>query len=138
MAAPWLAGLAVEFLSFQWFFATDLTDLTGIPQPPDPPSIGTARFALTVLGLTPATFAASSFLGIPPLAVALTGTALLAGRALARRQIGPGQVIGAASPLFCLFVLALGVVVAGVTTHGLVRCWVRWHRPLPRCPGCSP
>lgn len=30
MAAPWLASLAVEFLSFQWFFATDLT---GIPQP---------------------------------------------------------------------------------------------------------
>jgi arsenical pump membrane protein len=116
MVAPWLASLAVEFLSFQWFFATDLT---GIPPPPDPPSIGTPRFALTVLSLTLAGFAVSSFLGIPPLAVALTGTGVLAGKTVARRQIGPWQLIGASSPLFCLFVLALGVVVEGVTTHGL-------------------
>jgi arsenical pump membrane protein len=132
MAAPWLVSLAVEFVAFRWFFATDLT---GTPQPPDPPSIGAPRFALTVLGLTLAGFAASSFLGIPPLAVALTGTGVLAGKALARRQIGPRQLVGASAPLFCLFVFALGVIVEGVTTHGLGAVLGSVVPPTPTLPG---
>lgn len=116
MAAPWLTSLAVEFVAFRWFF---VTDLTGCAPPSVPPTAATPRFALTVLALTLAGFAASSFTGIPPVAVAVAGAAVLAGKALARREVDPWQLIRAASPLFCLFVFALGVVVAGVTAHGL-------------------
>jgi arsenical pump membrane protein len=44
---------------------------------------------------------------------------VLAGRALLRRHVTPNDLVDAASPLFCLFVLALGVVVAAVVDHGL-------------------
>lgn len=116
MAGPWLASLTVEFLAFRWFFTADLA---GSTQPPDPPTTSTPQFALAVLALTLTGFAASSFTGIPPVIVAVAGAALLAGKALARQEVGPWQLIQATSPLFCLFVLALGVVVAGVTAHGL-------------------
>lgn len=117
MAAPWLASLAVEFLAFRWFFATDLA---GSAEPAAPlVARGAPRFALTVLVLTLAGFAASSFTGIPPVAVAGAGAAVLAAKALGRGQVGPWRLVREASPLFCLFVLALGVVVAGVTNHGL-------------------
>lgn len=111
MTGPWLASLAVEFLAFRRFFATDLV---GSVEPPDPPTTGTPRFALAVLALTLAGFAASSFTGIPPVVVAVSGAALLASKALGRREISPRQLVREASPLFGLFVLALGVVVAGV------------------------
>jgi arsenical pump membrane protein len=116
MAAPWLASLTVEFLVLRWFFATDLT---GSTEPIGPPSTPAPRFALTVIAATLAGFAASSFTPIPPVVVAGVGAAVLAGKALARRQITAWRLIRAGSPLFCLFVLALGVVVAGVTAHGL-------------------
>jgi arsenical pump membrane protein len=38
---------------------------------------------------------------------------------LAGGQVGTWRLVRETSPLFCLFVLALGVVVAGVTNHGL-------------------
>ncbi|MDT7553012.1 MAG: arsenical pump rane protein, partial [Pseudonocardiales bacterium] len=44
---------------------------------------------------------------------------VLAVRALFRRTITPFGVLRAASPLFCVFVLALGVVVAAVGAQGL-------------------
>jgi arsenical pump membrane protein len=117
MAAPWLTSLTVEFLAFRWFFATDLA---GSGEPAVAPAVrATPRFALAVLTLTLAGFAASSFTGIPPVAVAGAGAAVLAGKALAGGQVGTWRLVRETSPLFCLFVLALGVVVAGVTNHGL-------------------
>jgi arsenical pump membrane protein len=117
MGTPWLASLAVEFLVFRWFFATDLA----VPAEPGRPLVTPAApmFAMTVLTLTLAGFAASSFTGIPPVAVAGAGAAVLAVKALFRRQTSPLRLVQEASPPFCLFVLALGVVVAGVTAHGL-------------------
>lgn len=117
MAAPWLASLAVEFLAFRWFFANDLAG-SGEPVV-QLVTRGAPKFTLAVLALTLAGFAASSFAGIPPVAVAGAGAAVLAGRALVRGEIGPWRLVREAAPLFCLFVLALGVVVAGVTAHGL-------------------
>ncbi|WP_349675493.1 ArsB/NhaD family transporter [Pseudonocardia sp. EC080625-04] len=51
--------------------------------------------------------------------IAAAGAAVLAVRALVRRETGPFRLVAAASPGFCLFVLALGVVVAGVSGQGL-------------------
>jgi arsenical pump membrane protein len=117
MAAPWLASLATEFLAFRWFFATDLATAAE----PTAPSVarGAPRFVLAILSLTLAGFAASSFTGTPPVAVAGAGAAVLAGKAVFSGQVGPWRLVREASPLFCLFVLALGVVVTGVTAHGL-------------------
>ena len=50
---------------------------------------------------------------------AVGGVLVLAAGALARRRTSVGQLVDAASPLFCLFVLALSVVVAAVVNHGL-------------------
>jgi arsenical pump membrane protein len=116
MAAPWLASLAVEFLALRWFFATDLA---GSTEPPGRLTTSTPRFALTVIAATLAGFAASSFTTVPPVLVALAGAGVLTGKALICREITPWRLVQATAPLFCLFVLALGVVVAGVTTHGL-------------------
>jgi arsenical pump membrane protein len=44
---------------------------------------------------------------------------VLAVRALVRRRVTAGELVDAASPLFALFVLALGVVVTAVVDHGL-------------------
>jgi arsenical pump membrane protein len=50
---------------------------------------------------------------------ALAGTVVLAVRAVVRRRVTAGELVDAASPLFALFVLALGVVVTAVVDHGL-------------------
>ncbi len=116
MTGPWLASIAVEFLALRWFFATELIGSTQAPVPLSTPA---PSFALTVIAATLAGFAASSFTGIPPVVMAGVGTAVLAGKALGRREATAWRLVRAGTPLFCLFVLALGIVVAGVTAHGL-------------------
>jgi arsenical pump membrane protein len=54
-----------------------------------------------------------------PAWAALAGALVLSVRALARRRTGVRRLAGAASPLFCLFVLTLGVVVKAVVDNGL-------------------
>jgi arsenical pump membrane protein len=118
MTLPWLVAIAVEYLVFRWFFRSDLVD---------PVEVGPAQdrggpvpvFALVVIGLTLVGFGVSGAFGVEPVWVAVVGAAVFAARALIRREIGPVRLVRAASPLFCLFVLALGVVVTGVTEHGL-------------------
>jgi len=118
MTLPWLVAIAVEYLVFRWFFRSDLVD---------PVEVGPAQdrggpmpvFALVVIGLTLVGFGVSGAFGVEPVWVAVVGAAVFAARALVRREIGPVRLVRAASPLFCLFVLALGVVVTGVTEHGL-------------------
>ncbi|MEK6439810.1 SLC13 family permease [Pseudonocardia sp. T1-2H] len=117
MALPWLAALAVEYLVLRLFFRADLrrepeTDVRDeTVQPP--------RFALAVLALTLVGFGVSSPLGVEPVWVAATGAVVLAARALARRETTPAGVVHGVAPLFCVFVLALGVVVAAVSANGL-------------------
>ncbi|MEU6696960.1 SLC13 family permease [Pseudonocardia sp. NPDC046786] len=86
----------------------------GAPRPEPVPV-----FALSVLAATLAGFAMSSALGVGPGVIAAAGAAVLAVRALWLRETGPMRLVAAASPGFCLFVLALGVVVAGVAGQGL-------------------
>ncbi|MEU7597942.1 SLC13 family permease [Streptomyces sp. NPDC039022] len=88
-------------------------------------------FALVVLSLTLAGFVVTSFAGVAPVWAALGGVLVLGIRAMARRDATASMtatgtatgtaagIVKAASPFFCLFVLALGVVVEAVVTNGL-------------------
>ncbi len=128
MALPWLVTLVVEYVVLRGYFAADLR----IPAPAPGAAgqegataeavdgaAGAPRFALGVLALTLVGFGASSLLGVEPVWVAAVGAGVLVVRALVRETITPVGVVQAAAPLFCLFVLALGVVVAAVNAHGL-------------------
>lgn len=124
MFLPWLAVILVEYLVFRVFFRADLAsaevavpslDVAEVTRTPAP------RFALTVLGATLVGFGVSGFVGVGPVWVAVIAVVVLALPALACRQVTVGTLLREASPLFCLFVFALGVIVAGVTNHGLGR-----------------
>ncbi|HTX30947.1 MAG TPA: SLC13 family permease, partial [Solirubrobacteraceae bacterium] len=85
MALPWLAALAVEWLAFRRFFASDLRRSVATPRAGDA-APATPRFALTVLALTLAGFALSSVVGVAPVWFAVAGAAAITAPALARRQ----------------------------------------------------
>jgi arsenical pump membrane protein len=114
MALPWLVVLAIEYGVLRWFFRGDLPAGETVAPEPDTP-----RFALAVLALTLVGFGVSGYLGVEPVGIAAAGAAVLAVRALLRRETTVRGLVGGTSPLFCLFVLALGVVVAGVSARGL-------------------
>ncbi|MGQ4512537.1 SLC13 family permease [Streptomyces sp. DW26H14] len=141
MVLPWLAAIAVEYGIFRRWFAADLA------AGGHPPRSGERRplplFTTVVLCLTLAGFVATSLVGVAPVWAALGGALILAVRALLRgrrAEAGPGtggsppdaraarrdsprvtvvRLVMWASPLFCLFVLALGVVVKAVVDNGL-------------------
>ena len=118
MVLPWLAVIGVEYGVFRWFFATDLQTAPGVV--PDEPA-AVPVFALVVLGLTLAGFGVSSLIHLDPVWPATAGALVLGVRRLIRRQTTPWRLFGETNPLFCVFVLALGVIVAGVSAHGLGR-----------------
>ena len=117
MALPWLVTIAIEYVVLRWLFRADLAVGTGDEEekPRTPPPV----FALVVLGLTFAGFIVGSLVGVEPVWAALAGTLVLAVRGLVRRRVTVRGLVGAASLLFCVFVLALGVVVKAVVDHGL-------------------
>jgi arsenical pump membrane protein len=152
MGLPWLAVIGVEYVVFRRFFRDDLV---GSPQPLDAPepldapdSTGlhvevsnqvrdpaegehTPVFAFVVLALTLLGFSVCELGGIEPVWVAVIGALALAIRPVLRRRITLPAVVRAASPLFCLFVFALGVVVAGVSAHGLGQAVARLMPTTP-------
>ncbi|MDT4957466.1 MAG: arsenical pump rane protein [Pseudonocardiales bacterium] len=116
MVLPWLVACAAEWLGLRLFFRRDLADSVATPAQDRPPA---PRFALTVLAVTVAGFVVTSTLHIAPAWAAVAGcVALLVPRAV-RRDVHPMRVVGEASPGFCVFVLALAVIVDAVTRHGL-------------------
>jgi arsenical pump membrane protein len=120
MAAPWLVAIAVEYAVFRRFFRADLAATT----PPVPNLVAVVRlprFTLAVVGLTLAGFVLTSMLSVNPAWAALAGAVVLAGRALRDKRTTPGALVASTSPLFLVFVLALGVVVKGVLGNGLDR-----------------
>jgi arsenical pump membrane protein len=130
MSLPWLAAIAVEYVVFRRFFRADLSVPATLPAPvpasaakPGPPVAApepaVPRFTVVVLALTLAGFAVASPAGLEPAWAALAGVLVLGVRALSRRHVTPRELVGAAAPLFCLFVLALGIVVQGVVAGGL-------------------
>ncbi|MFI6880923.1 SLC13 family permease [Streptomyces sp. NPDC050400] len=117
MALPWLVAIAVEYAVFRRYFADDLAAPAHEPDAEAP--TGVPVFTLTVLALTLVGFVVTSFAGIEPLWAALAGAAVLGARALARRHSTPGELLKAANLPFCVFVLALGIVVKAVVDNGL-------------------
>lgn len=117
MAAPWLVTLGIEYAVFRRYFAADLAVTEHPPEEGGPPDVPV--FTLVVLALTLAGFAVTSFAGVNPAWAALAGALLLAGRALRRGRTTVRGLVVAAGPLFCLFVLALGIVVKAVVDNGL-------------------
>ncbi|MGA8521200.1 MAG: SLC13 family permease, partial [Pseudonocardiaceae bacterium] len=111
MTGPWLASIAVEFLALRWFFATDLI---GSTQAPGPPSLTEGHPHAAVRAHRhrghPRRVRRLVIHRIPSVVMAGVGAAVLAGKALGRREVTAWRLVRAKSPLFCLFVLALGVV----------------------------
>ena len=113
MLLPWVLVCVAEWGGLRTFFRRDLSGTgsgaTSVPSPP--------RYALVVLLVTVALFVVTSSIDVAPAWAALAGcVALLAPR---WRSIRPVQLLTEASPGFCVFVLALAVIVDGVTRHGL-------------------
>ncbi|OKK23013.1 transporter [Streptomyces sp. CB00455] len=118
MTLPWLVAIGVEYAALRRFFRADLAaPAAHVPEAAE--RLPLPRFALAVLVLTLAGFAVASFAGAGPVWAALAGTVVLAVRALHRRETTLRRVGASAAPAFCLFVLALGVVVRAVVDHGL-------------------
>ncbi|MEU8774429.1 ArsB/NhaD family transporter [Streptomyces sp. NPDC048606] len=118
MFLPWVGAIAVEYAVFRRFFRADLAaPPEHVPEAVEPAPM--PRFALVVLSLTLVGFAVASVAGASPAWAALAGTIALGVRALRRRETTVRQVVASAAPAFCLFVLALGVVVRAVVDHGL-------------------
>ncbi|MCW2862156.1 MAG: putative rane efflux protein [Actinoallomurus sp.] len=119
MALPWLVAIGIEYVIFRRFFRADLAAWATPAEAARRPRIPV--FTLVVLGCTLAGFALVSLAGQNPAWAALAGALVLSVRALARRRTTVRGIAGAASPLFCVFVLALGVVVKAVVDNGLGR-----------------
>ncbi|HEY0484703.1 MAG TPA: SLC13 family permease [Mycobacteriales bacterium] len=113
MALPTLAVVAVEYGVLRRRFRADL-HRPGVAGPPPPAA---PVFALAVLAATLAGFLVVS----PAWAAAAGGLVLAVPRVAAARGRwrAAGRLLAATQPLFCAFVLALGVVVAAVSAHGL-------------------
>jgi arsenical pump membrane protein len=115
MLVPWLLVCAAEYGALRVFFRADL-DHAGQPEQiaQHAPS-----YALTVLVVTVALFVLVSYLHVAPAWAAVAGCVALLVPRMRRRDIAPRTVLAHTAPGFCLFVLALAVVVEGVTRHGL-------------------
>jgi arsenical pump membrane protein len=118
MALPWLGCLLVEWLVLRWFFRAEAS---AAGEPRDVPVVPMPRVALTVVALTLVGFVVSSYGDVSPAWAAGAGALVLGGWRILRRCMTPAQLVRDAAPMFCLFVLALGVVVQAASDHGLGR-----------------
>jgi arsenical pump membrane protein len=122
MTLPWLLVIGAEFVLLRWFFRRELA-VTSEDNAPEavstPPSPEVPVLVLVVLGLTLAGFAVTSLLDVPPAWAALGGALVLGVHSLARGRTSVVGIVAAANVPFLVFVLCLGVVVAGVMQHGL-------------------
>lgn len=119
MALPTVAVLVVEYAVLRRRFRVDLPAAAAAPRLPAPDA---PVVPLLVVAATLAGFAVAEPLGVAPAWVAAGGALVLGGRQVVAehgRWRAAGRVLAATQPLFCLFVLALGVVVAAASTHGL-------------------
>jgi arsenical pump membrane protein len=117
MSLPWLCAVAVEYVVFRWFFASDLGaggESSTQADEPTVPIVVIALLAVTLVG-----FAIASVIGINPAWVAAAGAAVLGARALAQRRTSLVEIGQSASVPFLVFVLALAVVVRAVVDNGL-------------------
>jgi len=112
MAPVWVAVIAVEYVGHRLYFAHDLAhtpDGAGPTRDVDLPVV-----PLVLVGLMLVAFAALSPLGVEPAWVAGAAAVALGGHALSRRRIHVRTLAHATHLSFAVFVLCLGVVVAGL------------------------
>jgi arsenical pump membrane protein len=117
MAPAWVLVIGIEYVVFRRFFRADLSAAPVTSGAV--PRVKVPVFTLIVVALTLAGFVGCSAAGINPAWAALAGAIVLVARALWRRKTTLRDVVLAVNPLFCLFVLALGVVVKAVVDNGL-------------------
>lgn len=117
MALPTAGAVGLEWVVFRRFFEVDLQRPRHRGERPTLPKM--PRFAVVVLVLTLAGFAASSLIGIEPVWFAAAGAVAITIPALARKTTTPMQLGRAVEPGFLIFVLGLGVIVAAASAHGL-------------------
>jgi arsenical pump membrane protein len=116
MVLPWLLACALEWLGLRVFFRADLPSEA---HPDTEPRRPAPRYTLGVLALTVAGFVITSSLDVSPAWAAVGGCALLLAPRARHRDVHVRTLFAEASPGFCIFVLALAVVVDAVTRHGL-------------------
>jgi arsenical pump membrane protein len=116
MVGPWIVVCAAEWLGLRTFFRSDL-DRAG--HRADEPVRAAPRYALAVLAVTVALFVVTSSVHVAPAWAAVAGCVALLVPRVVRRDVRVTRLVAEAGPGFCLFVLALAVVVDGVTRHGL-------------------
>ena len=116
MALPWLVAIAVEYVVFRWFFASDLGGVPSraVEEPRELP-----LFAVVTVAATLAGFVLAAAVGLSPAWAALAGVLVLGTRALVRGRTTVTGIVRAASVPFLAFVLALGIVVRAVVDNGL-------------------
>jgi arsenical pump membrane protein len=114
MAPVWLVVLAVEYVGQRVFFARDLAVRPG-PDGADPPT-PLPLVPVLIVALMLAGFAVTSPLGLAPAWVAAAAAVTLGGNALRTRRTTVRAIVSSAHLGFALFVLCLGVVVAGLST----------------------
>jgi arsenical pump membrane protein len=115
MVLPWSLVCVTEWGALRTFFRRDLTD-RGRPVESAPRA---PRYALLVLAATVTLFVVASAADAAPAWAALAGCVALLIPRIVRRGVQVPTLVAEASPGFCAFVLALAVVVDGVTRHGL-------------------
>lgn len=116
MVLPWLLVIGVEVFAARRLFAADLRRPAA---PVAAPVEGMPVFAVVILVLTVGAFAVSSLVDLEPVWFAAAGAAALALRRLVAGRTTVRRVVGSTAPSFCLFVLALAVVVRALSDHGL-------------------
>lgn len=117
MAPVWLGVVLVEYVAHSVFFRRELAVPPGQPARSRPggrarplPAVPVVVVVVMLVG-----FAVASPLGIAPAWVAAAAALVLAAPALKNRTIGPRQVAHATHVSFAIFVLGLGIVVAGLS-----------------------
>ena len=112
MAPVWLVVIAVEYVGQRWYFRAELH----ARRPADGPleNAELPVVPLVVVGLMLVGFAGLSPLGVAPAWVAVVAAVVLGGYSGARRRMRPVAMLHAAHLPFAVFVLGLGVVVAGL------------------------
>lgn len=115
MFLPWLVACAIDWLTLRLAFRHDVAHPAQQPPPlPRLPRFGVSVLVLTVLG-----FVITTALDIAPAWAALAGCVAFAVPLLRAGRVTVRQLIDESSPGFCLFVLALGVLVKGTLDSGL-------------------
>ena len=118
MALPWLAVVVVEYVGVRLVHAADLRG-------PAPAAVGEAAPAdevpapvtsLVVVACMLVGFAVTSPLDVQPAWVATAAAVVLAGRALARRQVSGARLARSLHLPFAVFVLSLGLVVTAASS----------------------